>query len=110
MNLGLLHLHARKRLAQDLEPVPATTQGRRTLDLVMYGVGIVQPLALVPQVTAIYVNHHTAGVSILTWGMLTVFNCLWFVYGIVHKEPPIYIGNILLMVLDLAIVFGVLFV
>ena len=80
-----------------------------TFDYVMYGVGIVQPLALVPQVLAIYVAHSKVGVSLATWILLTLFNTLWAIYGYTHKAAPILIANILLTVLDLAIVLGVLF-
>lgn len=109
MNLGLWHLHIRRRTTKQLEPYPATNRARRNFDYIMYGVGLIQPLALLPQITAIYIHHEKAGVSIETWALLTVFNTLWAVYGIVHKDKPIAIANILLTVLDLTIVLGVLY-
>lgn len=103
------HLHARKRAARTLEPFPSPRMWRRLFDYLMLVVGVVQPLALLPQVLAIYVHHSTVGVSLLTWGLLTVFNMLWAVYGVVHKAKPIAIANTMLTILDLAIVLGVLY-
>ncbi|MBU6321674.1 MAG: hypothetical protein KGI78_00955 [Patescibacteria group bacterium] len=86
------------------------TAGRplSAFDYLMYGVGLVQPVALVPQVVAIYVDGRKLGVSIATWLALTLFNALWAVYGWRHRDWPILIANVLLAILDVAIVAGVL--
>jgi len=94
------HIHRRRRRAG-----PALSP----FDYLMYGVGMVQPLALVPQVVAIYINHSKVGVSMATWLALTVFNILWAIYGYRHRAWPIMIANVMLAVLDVAIVLGVLY-
>lgn len=94
------HLHRRHRArGQRLSP----------FDYLMYGVGMVQPLALLPQISAIYLDHSKVGVSMTTWLALTVFNTLWAIYGYRHRAIPIMIANIMLTILDLAIVLGVLY-
>ena len=93
------HLHRRRH----------RRAGLSLFDYLMYGVGLVQPLALLPQVFAIYVEGEKQGISLMTWGLLTVFNTLWAIYGFKHGIIPIMIANLLLMVLDIAIVLGVLF-
>jgi uncharacterized protein with PQ loop repeat len=98
MNLGMHHMHRRRRAAG-----PALSP----FDYLMYGVGMVQPLALLPQIGAIYLDHSKVGVSTTTWLALTVFNTLWAIYGYRHRERPIMIANILLAILDVAIVAGV---
>ena len=105
--LGFHHLRRRVRAASGLEPFPAAGF-RRYFDYLMYGVGFVMPVALVPQVVAVYVSHDTAGISIATWLLLTLFNVLWAIYGILHRDVPIAIANTLLTVFDIAIVLGVL--
>ena len=75
----------------------------------MYGVGILQPMALLPQIFSIYIEGSKQGVSLTTWLILTVFNALWAIYGYVHKATPVLIGNVLLTILDIAIVYGVLY-
>ena len=108
MSLGQRHLHARRRVAKQLEPFPASGF-RKYFDYFMYGVGIIMPIALIPQVSAIYIHHDVAGISLLTWLLLTFFNVLWSMYGLLHKDPPILIANTLLTILDIAIVAGVLY-
>lgn len=109
MSLGLRHLHARKRAARGLEAFPAASFGRRSFDYLMYMVGLVQPLALLPQVGAVYLHHEKAGISLATWELLTLFNLLWALYGFMHRDKPIMIANALLTALDIAIVLGVLY-
>ncbi len=108
MNTGMQHLSVRKRIFNNLEPFPSTEALKRFLDYLMYGVGIVQPLALIPQVVSIFYYGQTSGVSISTWLLLGCFNILWAFYGFVHKEMPILISNLLMSTLDLIIVAGVI--
>jgi uncharacterized protein with PQ loop repeat len=107
MNIGQQHLSARARIFSRLEPFPSADTFKRFLDYLMYGVGIIQPIALVPQVISIYYYGQTSGVSLSTWFLLGFFNALWALYGYVHREMPILISNVLMTALDLIIVFGV---
>jgi uncharacterized protein with PQ loop repeat len=106
--LGFHHLRSRALVAQGLEPFPARGSWKRFLDHLMYGVGIFAPLALMPQIISIYVDHEKQGVSLETWILLAVFNILWTVYGVVHKDKPIIITHTLFTILDGSIVAGVL--
>jgi len=96
-------------MARGLEPFPSPDTLRRVFDYLMFAVGILQPLALLPQVISIYFNGEKTGVSASTWLMLTVFNTLWALYGYIHRDKLIMVANILLTILDIAIVFGVLY-
>ena len=100
-------MHARKRIYQHLEPFPSPHVLKRALDYLMYIVGIVQPAALAPQIISIFWYGQTTGVSITTWLLLGVFNALWAVYGVVHREKPIIILNVLMTILDFVIVYGI---
>ena len=107
MNLGLRHIRARRQITKRLEPFP-TRGPRKYYDYLMFGVGFVMPAALLPQVASVYVDHSTAGVSLVTWSLLTFFNVLWTIYGILHKDVPIIFANVFLFLFDFAIVVGVL--
>lgn len=74
----------------------------------MYVVSVAAPLALLPQISSIYIDRQKQGVSLETWALLTVFSMLWTIYGIVHKDKPIIITHSLFMILDGSIVVGVL--
>ncbi len=96
------------RRAKNLEPFPATNAWKRFLDYLMYGIGVVAPLALLPQIIQIYATRNAAGVSFLTWILLTVFNTLWAVYGAVHKDKQLFFANIFIVFFDLVLVLGIL--
>jgi len=108
MSLGQQHLHARQRIFKHLEPFPARTALKRFLDYLMYAVGIVAPLAILPQIFQIYSTKSGAGVSLSTWAILGCINILWAIYGVVHKEKQIIFANVLIALCDLIIVIGVL--
>lgn len=71
-------------------------------------VGIVQPFALIPQIVGIYVDHAVQGVSLPTWALFTLFNALWAIYGLVHRDGPIMVAYILITLLDAIITVGIL--
>lgn len=103
MNSGQHHLHVRKHLAS--YPHPAAFG--RLLDRVMYGVGIVMPLALIPQVIQVYSSKDVSELSLITWLALGTCNILWTTYGIVHKAPPIIIGSAIICVLQFSLVYAI---
>jgi len=106
--IGFHHMRARARLTKGLEPFPARNVWARLLDYLMYGVGFIAPIALVPQILEIYTNKNAAGVSISTWSLLTVFNLLWALYGAVHKDKQLFFANAFIAVFDLIIVIGIM--
>jgi uncharacterized protein with PQ loop repeat len=109
MHYGLHHIHARQRVARGLEPFPSRSARRRLFDRLMLGVGVLQPIALLPQVVAVYTQGGTEGIALSTWMLFVVFNLLWIGYGVVHRAIPIIIANALFACLNVAIVLGVLY-
>ncbi|MDE1919114.1 MAG: hypothetical protein KGH56_00240 [Patescibacteria group bacterium] len=105
---GFHHLRKRALMTQGLEPFPAEGAWKRFLDYLMYGVGILAPVALVPQILQIYGTKSGAGVSLLTWTLLTVFNMLWAFYGAVHKDKQLFFANAFIALFDIVIVVGIL--
>ncbi len=105
---GFHHLRARMRLASELESFPSKHAGKRFLDYMMYGVGIFAPLALVPQIHQIYSTKSGAGLSSLTWTLITIVNLLWALYGAVHKDRQLFYANILMAVFNSTILIGIL--
>ena len=90
------------------EPFPASTRLKRTFDYLMYGVGILAPLALLPQIIEIYSTKSSQGVSFSTWFLLMCINILWALYGAVHKDKHILLANALFLCFHLVIVAGLL--
>lgn len=62
----------------------------------------------VPQVLTIWVGHQAAGVSLLSWGAYLISAVLWFSYGLQKHDKNIYLPCIGWMLLDIAVIIGVL--
>jgi len=73
--------------------------------------GIIGPLATAPQLIKLYHthSHHAHGLSLSTWISYSLLALLWFLYGLVHKNVPIWVGNSIGLVMDLLMVIGILF-
>ncbi len=69
---------------------------------------VVTMLMTVPQVLSIWVGGNAGGVSLLSWGAYLFSACLWFVYGIQKRDQTIYLACIGWIVLDAAVVIGVI--
>ena len=65
-------------------------------------------LMTVPQVLAVWVGHEAGGVSLLSWSAYLASACLWFAYGIQKQDKTIYVACIGWILLDAAVVAGVL--
>ena len=105
---GLHHMRTRMRVTEGLEPFPARSIGMRTFDYLMYGVGFLAPLALLPQIFQIYSTKSSVGVSFLTWVLLMCSSILWTIYGAVHKDKHILFASGSMIVFHLTIIVGLL--
>ncbi len=80
---------------------------RRFFDFLMYGIGVMAPLALLPQVIHVYSYKDAAGLSLTTWLLLGTINTLWVVYGWLHRAYPILLANLGMALLNFIIVVGI---
>jgi uncharacterized protein with PQ loop repeat len=76
-------------------------------DHLIYAAAIISPLALLPQVYEVYSTHEVAGLSLITWSILSFINIIWLVYGLGHKENPIILTNLLSFVCNVLVVCGI---
>jgi uncharacterized protein with PQ loop repeat len=83
-------------------PVPATG-----LDRILRGMSVFTMLMTVPQVLAIWTGEGAGGVSIASWGTYLLSACLWLVYGVRKRDRTIYLACIGWILLDAAIIVGV---
>lgn len=65
-------------------------------------------LMTVPQVLTIWVGRDASGVSLISWASYLLSACLWLVYGIQKRDQTIYVACIGWILLDAAVVIGVL--
>lgn len=67
------------------------------------------PLAGVPQLIEV-LQGNKDGVSLLSWSIFTVYGGLFLVYGLKRRVWPMAINNGLWLIVDLLIIFGIIFV
>jgi len=106
--IGFHHIRARARLEQGLEPFPSKNAIKKFFDYLMYGVGVLAPVALVPQILEIYTTKSASGVSLATWSLFTIVNVLWVIYGSIHKDKHIFLSSSFMIIFDLIVVIGIL--
>ena len=66
-------------------------------------------LMTVPQVLTIWISRRAAGVSLLSWSAYLLSAVFWLTYGIRKHDRNIYLPCIGWIVLDSAVILGVLF-
>lgn len=84
----------------------ADTKG--PLEKVLPLLSILTMVMTVPQVWTVWVVHNVAGVSLLSWGTYLIAACLWFIHGMKKHDKAIYVACIGWILLDAAVVTGVL--
>jgi MtN3 and saliva related transmembrane protein len=82
----------------------------RYFEISMLIMGIVGPFATAPQLIKLYFthSHHAHGLSLSSWIAYSLLALFWFLYGLVHKNAPIWVGNLIGLVMDLLMVIGIL--
>ncbi len=81
----------------------------KALEPLMLVMGVVSPLATMPQLYKLYFSHseHAAGLSILTWSMYALIALLWTIYGLYHKNAAIWFGNSVGFLMYMAMTIGI---
>ncbi len=83
-------------------------QDHPLLNKLIYFVSILIPFFTIPQVAKIWYYHNAEGVSLLSWTVYLCASIVWIYYGIVYKEKPIILLNSLMIIMDGAIIIGIL--
>ena len=88
-------------------PALAESSKASFLERILRILSVFTMLMTVPQVLAIWVRRDAHNVSLLSWAAYLLSACLWFVYGIRKHDKTIYLACIGWILLDAAIVIGV---
>ena len=87
---------------------PGAVSKNSFLEKMLPALSIITMVMTVPQVWAVWVAHDVAGVSLLSWGTYLLAACVWFVHGLKKRDKAIYVACIGWVLLDGAVVAGVL--
>jgi uncharacterized protein with PQ loop repeat len=77
------------------------------LDKVISLMSVLTMLSTVPQVLQVWVGS-ASGVSLVSWASYLVAACLWLIHGVRKHDKSIYLACIGWILLDAAIVIGVM--
>ena len=86
-----------------LQPSPAFS----LLDKVISLMSVLTMLSTVPQVLQVWVGS-ASGVSLVSWASYLVAACLWLIHGVRKHDKSIYLACIGWIILDAAIVIGII--
>ena len=90
-----------------MHAAPNPQSSSAVFDRLLYALSIVTIVMTIPQAFSIWRNRAAEGVSVFTWGTYLVSACVWLVHGIRQRDPAIYFACIGWILLDAAIVVGV---
>ncbi len=71
-------------------------------------VSIATMVMTLPQIWTVWVDGQVAGVSLLSWGTYLLGSCLWLIHGLALRDKAIYVACIGWILLNGAVVLGVL--
>lgn len=53
----------------------------------------ISAVALFPQLFAVLQGHSTAGLSSLSFFLIALNSCVWFLYGVHRRTPPLIVSS-----------------
>ena len=86
----------------------ATPDHSGVLEKTLGVMSIATLLATVPQVFNVWSSRNASGVSLISWVAYFVAACLWMIHGVRRRDRSIYLPCIGWILLDAAIVIGIL--
>jgi len=101
-SLGLRHIHKRKKRGD----FPHKNKFKSKYDKFMLVVSVLVPLVNLPQLFKIFLNQDASGVSLISWFFLSIFSFFWIIYGVLHKDKPIFFMHLFLFFIQIAITVG----
>jgi uncharacterized protein with PQ loop repeat len=89
-------------------PALQTSLSNKAMRRLLGSMSIFTGLMTLPQVLTIWIGHQAVGVSLLSWSAYLLSAVLWFWHGVRTHDKNIYLACVGWIVLDSAVVVGVL--
>ncbi len=70
--------------------------------------GVLGIVAWIPQIREVWVNKRHDGVSLATFGVVTIALSLWLIYGILIDSISMIIANVMTLAAIFAVIIGVM--
>ena len=101
-------MHKRKRVHTLTQPYPHKDKRIRFLDNICLLFSVFMPLTTIPQIYKIFTYQLVDGLSLLMWVLYCIGVIPFLIYGIVHREKPIIILNVLWLIAQITIIIGII--
>ena len=89
-------------------PALRTSPSDKAMSRLLGSMSIFTGLMTLPQILTIWIGHQAAGVSLLSWSAYLLSAVLWLWHGVRTYDRNIYLACVGWIVLDSAVVVGVL--
>ena len=109
MNIGLHHLVKKYKIGQLPSELISNNKFREFVNRFIYIVGFFSIIILLPQLLQILVSKNAKGVSLVTWVGFFISSSFWLFYGIIHREKPIILTNVLALAVDALVIASIIF-
>jgi MtN3 and saliva related transmembrane protein len=81
---------------------------RTNIDRLTLALGIIGPMATIPQIIEVYASRDASGISLLSWIFYLITALLGLAYSLVHRLRPLTVGNILWIIADIILIQGII--
>lgn len=88
-------------------PIAPVSAGGTRLERVLNLLSLFTMAMTVPQVVAVWTQQNAGGVSLISWSAYLLAAVVWLFHGLQKRDPAIYLACIGWIILDAAIVMGV---
>lgn len=89
--------------------MPPLIPHNHLIDKLAFLNGLISGVALYPQVFAILMNGHTDGISLVSFVLIFLNSCVWFLYAIHRLLISLMLSSILNMIASSILVLAILF-
>ncbi len=69
--------------------------------------GVLGIIAWIPQIREVWVNKRHEGISLATFGVVTIALSLWLLYGILIESVSMIVANVMTLSVIFAVILGV---
>ena len=77
------------------------------IEYIGYFAGVCTTIAFIPQVTKVWSSKNVNGLSLNMFIIFSIGVCCWLIYGILQKDLPLIIANMITLILAILILIGI---
>ncbi|MCF7846321.1 MAG: hypothetical protein K9L85_03720 [Candidatus Peribacteraceae bacterium] len=103
----LFHLYRQNKFVKIRRPL-FREKWVRIVDKIAMVISVLGPAFTLPQIYKIYSIQSAEGLSLISWGSYLAFNIPMLVYGLAHREKVMIRMYILWILVNAAVVVGIL--